>query len=86
MTWARVLSDEYQQLRRDSEQGRTDVLDEYGATNPAEFFAVVTEYFFEQPQQLQQLHPELYDELKLYYRQDPAKAGSTTGTPQPTNG
>jgi MtfA peptidase len=72
VTWARVLSDEYQQLRRDSEQGRTDVLDEYGATNPAEFFAVATECFFEKPIQLRREHPQLYEELKAYYRQDPA--------------
>jgi MtfA peptidase len=72
MTWARVLSDEYQQLRRDSEQGRTNVLDEYGATNPAEFFAVATECFFEKPIQLRRVHPQLYEELKAYYRQDPA--------------
>jgi MtfA peptidase len=72
VTWARVLSDEYDQLRRDTEQGRTDVLDEYGATNPAEFFAVVTECFFEKPNQLRRKHPQLYEELKAYYRQDPA--------------
>ncbi len=60
VTWARVLSDEYQQLRWDSEQGRTDVLDEYGATNPAEFFAVATECFFEKPIQLRREHPQLY--------------------------
>ena len=72
VTWARVLSDEYDQLRRDTELGRTDVLDEYGATNPAEFFAVATECFFEKPIQLRRKHPQLYEELKRYYRQDPA--------------
>ena len=72
VTWARVLSDEYEQLRRDTEQGRTDVLDEYGATNPAEFFAVATECFFEKPIPLRRKHPQLYEELKNYYRQDPA--------------
>src|SRR5271157_284607 len=71
VTWARVLGDEYDQLRRDIEQGRTDVLDEYGATNPAEFFAVATECFFEKPIQLRRKHPQLYEELKAYYRQDP---------------
>jgi MtfA peptidase len=73
VTWARVLSDEYDQLRRDTEQGRRDVLDEYGATNPAEFFAVATECFFEKPSQLRRKHPQLYEELKAYYRQDPAE-------------
>ena len=77
VTWARVLSDEYEQLRRDTEQGRKDVLDEYGATNPAEFFAVATECFFEKPIPLRRKHPQLYEELKAYYRQDPASLVSS---------
>ncbi len=72
VTWARVLSDEFDQLRRDTELGRSHVLDQYGATNPAEFFAVATESFFEKPIRLRRKHPDLYEELKRYYRQDPA--------------
>ena len=52
--------------------GRSTDIDPYGATNAAEFFAVVTEAFFEKPRPLRRKHPELYDELKLYYKQDPA--------------
>ena len=74
VTWARVLSEEYEQLRRDAEHGHKNVLDKYGATNPAEFFAVATECFFEKPIQLRRKHPQLYEELKAYYRQDPAYA------------
>ena len=70
--WARILGREYQALSEAADVDRPTLLDKYGATNPAEFFAVVTEYFFEQPQQLKTRHPELYEELKLYYRQDPA--------------
>jgi hypothetical protein len=44
----------------------------YGATNPGEFFAVATEVFFEQAQDLQSYEPELYDVLARFYRQDPA--------------
>jgi Mlc titration factor MtfA (ptsG expression regulator) len=44
----------------------------YGATNPGEFFAVATEVFFEQPQELALFEPELYDVLTRFYRQDPA--------------
>ena len=55
---------------------RPTLLDKYGATDPAEFFAVITEYFFEQPHQLKAEHPELYEELKLFYRQDPAAHSS----------
>jgi Mlc titration factor MtfA (ptsG expression regulator) len=43
----------------------------YGATNPAEFFAVASETFFEKPKQMQKRHPELYDELRDYYKLDP---------------
>ena len=71
LVWARVLRAEYERLRKDREAGRETVLDEYGAANPAEFFAVATECFFEKPHQLRKKHPELYDELKQFYRQDP---------------
>ena len=60
------------QLRRDAALGRGTVLDHYGATNPAEFFAVATESFFEKPVVLRRRHPELYTVLKTYYRLDPA--------------
>ena len=76
--WARILGREYQELSEAAAANRPTLLDKYGATNPAEFFAVVTEYFFEQPQQLKERHPELYEELKLYYGQDPARTGSAT--------
>ena len=69
--WARVLSGEYEKLRANTEEGKPTIIDEYGATNPAEFFAVATEAFFERPRALQELHPELYEELKRFYRQDP---------------
>ena len=83
--WARILGREYQALIEAADTNRPTLLDKYGATNPAEFFAVVTEYFFEQPQQLRERHPELYEELKLYYRQDPARTGSAAQMPQPTD-
>jgi Mlc titration factor MtfA (ptsG expression regulator) len=72
-TWARVLSTEFERLRADAQRGQTSVLNEYGATNPAEFFAVATESFFERPREMRQKHPELYKELKQYYLQDPAQ-------------
>ena len=74
VAWARILGKDYAELQRDAEEGRSTVLDQYGATNPAEFFAVATECFFEKPVQLQRKHPELYEELKLYFQQDPAQA------------
>jgi Mlc titration factor MtfA (ptsG expression regulator) len=69
--WARVFSDEYQRLCYQVERGFKTDIDRYGATNAAEFFAVVTEYFFEQPQQILKNHPDLYHVLKYYYKLDP---------------
>lgn len=70
--WGRVLSGEFEKLWRDVEQNRRTLIDDYGATDPSEFFAVVTECFFERPHALQKRHPELYDVLRQLYRQDPA--------------
>jgi len=72
-TWGRVLSDEYARLQQDAAADRASVLDPYGAENKAEFFAVATETFFEKPVQLERDHPELYAQLKQFYRQDPAR-------------
>jgi hypothetical protein len=71
--WAAVIGRHYDDLVADAEHGRRSVLDHYGAKSRAEFFAVATETFFEQPEQLQQRHPELYDELRRFYGQDPAE-------------
>ena len=73
--WARILGADYAELVREAEEGRFSVLDQYGATNPAEFFAVATEAFFETPAKLRTQHPQLYAELMLYYQQDPAARG-----------
>ena len=70
--WARVLGDEYAELTARVHRARSSDLDPYGATNPAEFFAVVTESFFERPLAMKERHPELYAELAAFYRQDPA--------------
>ena len=70
-TWANVLSKEYQALVKRTRKGKRSVMDSYGATNPAEFFAVATETFFEKPHHLKKRHPELYEELQGYYRLDP---------------
>lgn len=70
--WAQVLSMEYNQLVVDVHRGHHRLIDPYGATSPAEFFAVITETFFEQSRALQHQHPQLYDELTRFYQQDPA--------------
>ncbi|MHC4752459.1 MAG: M90 family metallopeptidase [Planctomycetota bacterium] len=73
ITWARVLSKEYEALQRKKKKLRKSIMSKYGATNPAEFFAVATETFFEKPKQMKKKHPELYDELKNYYKSDPVE-------------
>lgn len=70
-----VMSEEFARLRRRAERGRPTLLDQYGAQDAAEFFAVGTECFFERPRQLLRAHPELYRVLKDYYGQDPAQWG-----------
>jgi Mlc titration factor MtfA (ptsG expression regulator) len=70
--WSKILGSEYQALQQRLAQGLPSLFDPYAATNPAEFFAVITEVFFEQGELFQQQHPALYQQLKQYYRLDPA--------------
>ena len=77
--WARVLGRRYLELRKAARTGGKALLDRYGATNEAEFFAVATECFFEKPQAMLRRYPDLYDELKAYYGQDPASASAVEG-------
>ena len=70
--WSRVMSAEYQRLVERTAAGEPTLMDPYGATNAAEFFAVATECFFELPRRMQGEHPELYGVLRDFYRQDPA--------------
>lgn len=70
-TWGQVLSEEYKELVEKTMKHKRSVIDKYGATNPAEFFAVATETFFEKPEQMKNKHPELYEELRSYYHLNP---------------
>ncbi|MCC6418537.1 MAG: zinc-dependent peptidase [Gemmataceae bacterium] len=70
--WQTVMTGEYNRLCEAIDTGEEVLLDEYAATDPGEFFAVATEYFFSTPRRLQHYHPELYDLFRDYYRQDPA--------------
>ncbi|AQA17294.1 hypothetical protein BST95_02690 [Halioglobus japonicus] len=72
-TWAQVFSDNYEDLQARAAQGLPTVLDRYGTTNPAEFFAVATEAFYERPSALERVRPDLYTELQRYYRIDPKR-------------
>jgi Mlc titration factor MtfA (ptsG expression regulator) len=77
--WREVMTREFDRLLKAADRGRRTLLDPYGATNEGEFFAVATECFFTEPDALQGRHPELYELLRDYYRQDPARR--LTGPP-----
>ena len=67
--WVEVCAEAFHALRAGIER---PPLQPYGATNPAEFFAVATEAFFDVPVVLEHHEPELYDVLRDFYKQDPA--------------
>jgi Mlc titration factor MtfA (ptsG expression regulator) len=69
--WSEVLGAEFNALQSRAMQGETSLFSDYGATDPAEFFAVISEVFFEQPQFMAAEHPALYRELTQFYRLDP---------------
>jgi MtfA peptidase len=79
--WSRVLGEEYERLRASAEAGEASLLDDYGATDPAEFFAVLAEVFFEQPQLLREENLLLYQELSRFFRVDPAGWRPATAIP-----
>jgi MtfA peptidase len=69
--WNQVCNSEFEALSLAAERGQRTLLNYYGATNPAEFFAVASETFFEKPQQLEEEHPELFGLLVTYFRLNP---------------
>jgi len=71
--WGAVMRVEFASLRAADETGIPTLLDNYGATSPAEFFAVATEAFFERPCALRMRHPRLYAEFVRYFHQDPTE-------------
>ncbi len=74
-SWSQVFMTEYERLQQKKKKGKKSVMNKYGATNPAEFFAVATETFFEKPVQLKKKHPELYHELQGFYKVNPIEWG-----------
>jgi Mlc titration factor MtfA (ptsG expression regulator) len=80
LAWARVMSAEFNALRNAANAGLPTLIDNYGTTNPAEFFAVITEAFFEQPRALKRKHPALFAQLQRFYRQDPTTYSAEPAT------
>jgi Mlc titration factor MtfA (ptsG expression regulator) len=69
--WAAIMSAAFLQLQQAVAHGEPTLIDAYGATSPAEFFAVASELFFERPQALADAQPALFSELAGYYRVNP---------------
>lgn len=69
--WSQVLGAEFHALQARAAHSHSSLFSDYGATDPAEFFAVISEVFFEQPQRMATEHPALYRELSQLYRLDP---------------
>jgi hypothetical protein len=69
--WSDVFSAQFKQLQMQAKTGTPSLFDYYGATNPAEFFAVASEVFFEKAKQFHYEHPKLYRQLTQYYQVDP---------------
>ena len=70
--WRAAFSVAYQGFHDALERGTDTWLDPYAAEHPSEFFAVISESFFEDPAETKRRYPDVYDQLKLFYKQDPA--------------
>ena len=70
--WLKMMHQEMHRI----EHGKSDI-SPYALTNEAEFLAVASEYFFEKPDKFQHMHPALYDQLSLIFKQDPTATNST---------
>ena len=75
--WTDSLSNAYDILLRQIENQQHSPINEYAATNPAEFFSVISEYFFTAPNILQQFCSVVYEQLSLYYKQNPIQTHSS---------
>jgi len=71
--WTQTIAETYRNLRSRRGGYSASVLDNYGATHPAEFFSVATEAFFEQPVRLQREQPDIYALLTSFYHLNPAE-------------
>ena len=69
--WAKAFEQAYEGFCDAVERSKETWLDPYAAEHPSEFFAVISEAFFEQPAQTKHRYPDVYDQLRLFYKQDP---------------
>jgi MtfA peptidase len=86
--WLTVCGAAFDDLRAKIERGRRTRIDPYATESDAEFFAVMSETFFERPRLLRAGYPRLYELFAQFYRQDPAdradrtRRGSVRGQPR----
>jgi len=71
--WVEAFTAAFEDLQQRYDAGRPIAVDPYAATSPAEFFAVMSEVFFERPDVLIAHFPAVYEQLRRYYRQDPSQ-------------
>ena len=71
VVWTEVFSAGFEDFQQQCSSGNDVGIDCYGASSPAEFFAVLSEVFFERPEVIQRHYLDVYELLKQYYRQDP---------------
>lgn len=69
--WSQAFTSAYEDFARVAEREREPEIDAYATESPAEFFAVLSEYFFERPDLVAERYPKVFEQLRLYYRQDP---------------
>ncbi len=80
--WSRVFNAAYRRLCREVDRGLPTALDPYAADSPGEFFALISEAFFETPETVNEAYPDVYPQLQAFYRQDPL-ARRTDDEPPP---
>ena len=69
--WGGAFVPAYEDFCRRVDAGEETAIDPYAAENPAEFFAVLTEYFFELPEVLHAAYPAVFNQMRQFFRQDP---------------
>lgn len=82
--WATAFEAAYDDFCRRVDVGEETVIDPYASDSPAEFFAVLTEYFFEMPDVLYDDYPAVYEQLRRFYKQDPLKRLESLNDPATT--
>ena len=70
--WHAAFAEAYEGFGDALERGKDTWLDPYAAEHPSEFFAVVSEAFFQHPAEIKRRYPDVYEQLRLFYRQDPS--------------